>query len=276
MSLGLDDSYSSERHRLLNLDRIVVGGIWISLLWKIYYFFVAYVVYRQLPMVDDFFPLWLRNANVFFAVYLAAMLCCALVFLTRDVRKLIWIKLALTTGLIVLCIHQQSYNDITFLTCTWSSIWSFWLTSRINHESPLELQEKGVLFAHLIISLIFLGGAVGKMTPGYWNGDVFFEIYFKGRDFYVYEFLRNQFDEVQLRNVSKWHSRSVIVVESLCSMLWLLPRRLASVLAIVTLFGIALTNNLLLFSVVSCLIGLACIGLFPTGRVGTVSSGKNA
>ena len=40
-----------------------------------------------------------------------------------------------------------------------------------------------------------------------------------------------------------------------------MPQRLASVVAIVMLCGIALTNNFLLFSVVTSLLGLALIGL---------------
>ena len=56
--------------------------------------------------------------------------------------------------------------------------------------------------------------------------------------------------EEALRNAATWHSRMVVLSEFLCAFLWLMPRKVASFVAIVVLCGIALTNNLSLFSVV--------------------------
>ena len=67
--------------------------------------------------------------------------------------------------------------------------------------------------------------------------------------------------EESLPAVAMWHSRMVVCAEWLCGFLWLMPRKIASIVAIVMLCGIALTNNFNLFSVVTCLIGLALVGL---------------
>ena len=56
----------------------------------------------------------------------------------------------------------------------------------------------------------------------------------------------------------------VVLSEFLCAFLWLMPRKVASFVAIVVLCGIALTNNLSLFSVVTCLIALSLVGLHET------------
>lgn len=70
--------------------------------------------------------------------------------------------------------------------------------------------------------------------------------------------------EEALRNAATWHSRMVVLSEFLCAFLWLMPRKVASFVAIVVLCGIALTNNLSLFSVVTCLIALSLVGLHET------------
>ena len=105
------------------------------------------------------------------------------------------------------------------------------------------------------------GGAVGKMTEGYWSGQILYEIYFVGRDFWVYNLVRQFVPEDQLLGVAMWHSRVVICSEWFCAFLWLLPPRVASTVAILMLCGIALTSNFLLFSVVGSLLGLALVGL---------------
>ena len=88
-----------------------------------------------------------------------------------------------------------------------------------------------------------------------------FDIYFEQRDFWFYNMFRASLSAEQLREAATWHSRMVIVSEFVCSFLWLMPARMASAVAVVVLCGIALTNNFLLFSVVTCLIGLAIVGL---------------
>ncbi len=187
-----------EQHRLLILDRVVSGGILVSLLLKMGLFFVGFVVYRQLRLADDFFPVVLQNPYLFLSLYVSAIFLCALVWITRQRTRHLWLKSALSACLLSLCLHQQTYNDVTFLTCFWASIWSLWFSTRVGKDSEQLLRDKGALFAQLIISLVFLGGVVGKFTPGYWNGSVLFEIYFEHRNFWIYNFLREQFSEPQL------------------------------------------------------------------------------
>ena len=261
-----ENNLLSENQQLLKLDRFVVLGILISLVWKLPYFLIGFSVYIQMPLVDNFFPAILRNSVLYLTLYLTSIFCCALVFLTRRSNRLLLIKLVLSASLFLLCIHQHTYNDVTFLTCFWTSIWSLWFAVRVTRDSVEVLRNKAILFSHLIISMIFLGGAVGKMTPEYWNGSVFYEIYFAQKDFWIFNFLRDQFAAPELRVIAVWHSRAVIIAESVCAFLWILPARLASVLAVVTLFGIALASNFMLFSVLANLIALGCVGLLSVSQ----------
>jgi hypothetical protein len=159
-----------------------------------------------------------------------------------------------------LCIHQGSYNDVTFLTCFWVAAWCSWFTMRIDDPED-ELLAKGKTFGILIVSMIFLGGAVGKWTPGYWSGEVLYEIYFVDRDFWFFNLLRSRMDPEALRDFATYYSRLVILTETACSFLWLLPVKAASAIALTVFLGIALFSNVYLFSVMFCLFGLTIVGL---------------
>jgi hypothetical protein len=243
------------------INRLVIASVFISLVWKVKYFALGFMIYFAHPLKDSFFPTILSNTFVSMGCYFLAMMSCILIISTRQTKVALGCGVALAVSLYILCIHQQTYNDVTFLTCFWTTIWSIWFTSRIDQDPESALHEKGVFLSHVVLSLIFLGGAVGKMTPGYWTGQVLYEIYFADRDFWFFNTLRETFADETLHFISGWYSRFVIGTELACSLLWLLPPRLASWLALVTCCGICIMSNVLLFSVLTCLIGLSLVGL---------------
>ena len=248
------------RRDTLSLLKMVLVGILISLTLKISSFALFDRVNEALPVIDSFFPVFFRSQAVARVAYLLSCSGCLLaIFATRQ-KHLVLATLLLLVNVAILTIHQSAFNDVTFMCCSWTALWCVWITTRLNE--PFEsLFPRAVWLAHVILSLIFLGGAVGKVTQGYWSGQVLFDIYFEGRDFWFYNSLRASLSPEQLREAATWHSRMVIVSEMVCSFLWLMPAKMASVLAVIMLCGIALTNNFLLFSVVTCLIGLAIVGL---------------
>ncbi len=168
----------------------------------------------------------------------------------------------------ILCVHQASYNDMTFVTTWWTSVWAMWFVCHMSDPDQDRLLVRAAFLSRLIVSLILLGGGLGKWTAEYWSGEVFFDIYFRDRDFWVFNLIRAGVDADSLHEISKWYSRGVVITESVAGMaLWLLPARWAAVIAIVLLTSIALLSNYLLFSVLMSLIGLASVGLFVRKRM---------
>lgn len=250
----------SGRRDTLSLLKVVLVGILVSLTLKISAFILFDRANEVLPIVDSFFPVFFRSQAVARVAYSLACTGCLLgIFLTQQ-KHLVLATLLLLMNLAILSIHQSAFNDVTFMCCGWAALWCVWIATRLNE--PFEsLFPRAVWLSHVILSLIFLGGVVGKVTQGYWSGQVLFDIYFQQRDFWFYNLFRAALEPEQLREAATWHSRMVIVSELVCSFLWLMPPRIASAVAVVMLCGIALTNNFLLFSVVTCLIGLAIVGL---------------
>ncbi len=250
-------------NRAVLAHRIVQLGLLVGLVWKWSYFVASAKVYLSIPLLDEFFPTVLRSAPLLIATFLVTIASIVLNLVTAS--RSFQLTCAATTliGSTILCIHQGSYNDMTFVTTWWTSLWSLWFIYHLDDPDQEKLLQRAAFLSRIIVSMILLGGGVGKWTSEYWSGDVFFDIYFRDRDFWVFNLLRDNFDVDELHEIAKWYSRKVIVIETVAGLgLWLLPARWAAIVGVLLLTSIALFSNFLLFSVLMSLIGLSIVGLF--------------
>lgn len=244
-----------------------------ALAWKIGPFIDIVKCYYEIPLHQTFFPAPMQSPTLLAVTYVVMLAALAVTALTniRVLRiiaaTIIWIAATIA------CIHQGSHNDMTFATAWWTSLWSLWLACQIDRQPAIEpelLLRRAAFLSRCIVSMILLGGAVGKWTSEYWSGQVLYEIYFVDRDFWLFNRLRESLDQEGLRTVATWYSRKVIVIETLCGLgLWLLSPRWAAGIAVFVLTSIAFFSNFNLFSVLLSLIGLAAAGFFVprTSRV---------
>lgn len=248
--------------------RTVLVMMLAGLLWKVAYFWQFLEVYRQMPLEDAFFPVWARSCLVLGAAYASVVIASGVSLVTRKTELLLVMAGISCGSLLVLNVHQGSYNDMTFLTAFWASIWSVWFVYRAGVDTDRDLVPKAAWLANLILAMILLGGGIGKWTSEYWSGQVLFEIYFRDRDFWLFNGLREVFSTAELREVARWYSRLVVVMETGCfAALWLLPRRWGALLALCVFGSIALLSNWFLFSVVLSTMGLATVGLHDRPEV---------
>ena len=247
--------------------RFVQAGLLLGLIWKWSFFSWAAGIYAKIPLEDPFFPAWLESVWTVSIAYLAVVAAIVLNLFTasRVLQKACCI--ITFVGASVLCLHQGTYNDMTFVTSWWASLWALWYVHRMDSPNREQLLRRASFLGRIIISMILLGGAAGKWTAEYWSGDVLFDVYFIDRDFWLFNWLRSSMDPETLRWTATWYSRMVIVTETVAGLgLWLLPARLAGIAAILLLASIALMSNFLLFSVLFSLIGLAAVGLLVHDR----------
>ncbi len=245
---------------VLPLYRVVVGCILASLLWNCQFLFSFFEINATVRIQDSFFPALFKSSNLLVALYVIPIAFGIESMRTRNVGMLRIQAIATAVCMFGLCIHQSSYNNVTYLTCFWASLWCVWFSLKIE-EPENQLLFKAKTFAILIVSLIFLGGAAGKWTPGYWSGEVLYQIYFLDRDFWFFNYLRTSMDSEALREFATVYSRMVVLVESGCAFLWLLPIKLAAMIGLVVLLGICLFSNIQLFSVMFSLLGLMLVCL---------------
>ena len=251
---------SSVRGRQLVAYRLVQLGTLLALIWKLPFLISGAKAYLELPIYQDFFSPLLSSAAVVIGTYLFVCIAIAFNWYCRQDRlrsKTAWLPVV---GLSILCVHQGTYNDMTFTTAWWAMVWSAWFAGRIN-ESDTHLIDRGAKLTRTILSVILLGGAVGKWTAEYWSGQVLYEIYFVDRDFWIYNWTRESFSPDTVREIATWYSRKVIIVETAVGLtLWAMPSRIAAAVGLAVYASIAIFSNYYLFSVLLSLIALAAVG----------------
>lgn len=253
--------------RPLQAFRLTQWATLAALVWKIGAFTNMYRSYLAIPLHQDFFPTVFESANFLLAIYVVAVLSLAIAAMTEIPRRRLMASMAGLLMMTMLCIHQGSHNDMTFATAWWTSLWSVWLAGRLSRDEPEMLIRRAAFLARCLVSMILLGGAVGKWTSEYWSGQALYEIYFVDRDFWVFNGLRQNLDAESLRITATWYSRKVIVIETLCGFgLWLLPARWAAGIAIFVMTSIIVFSNYHLSSVLLSLIGLAAAGFFVSRK----------
>ncbi len=263
--------------RVIAAFRLVTTCMLVALFWKWAFFLAADHVYVILPLADSFFPAWLQSIWTLRMAFVVTTSALSFAFVTdkSSLRHVAcWYALI---GVTILVWHQGAHNDMTFATAWWTCLWAVWFTGRIGKIADLEseqgraageeLMHRAAFLSRLIVSLILLGGAVGKWTSEYWSGQVFYEIYFIDRDFWVFNWLRATCDQEALREIATWYSRKAVVIETLGGFgIWLLPPRHAAAAGVLIFASIALLSNFLLFSVLLTMIGLSAVGWFAVGK----------
>jgi hypothetical protein len=264
MSAG-DVTVDVNTSRPLLAFRLAQWSTLAAIVWKIGPFNQMFYTYVSTPLRQDFFPDVLESAYVLSAIYVCAVVALGIAAMTsRMDQRFVASSIALV-AMSLLCVHQGSYNDMTFITAWWTSLWAVWLSSRLHRDEPEMLIRRAAFLSRCIVSMILLGGAVGKWTDEYWSGQVLYEIYFVDRDFWLFNWLRENLSADSLRVAATWYSRKVILIETVCGFgVWLLPARWAAVVAILVFTAIALFSNYYLFSVLLSVIGLSAAGLFVT------------
>jgi len=262
MSAG-DVTVDVNTSRPLLAFRLAQWATLAAVVWKIGPFNQMFLCYVSTPLRQEFFPAVLESAYGLSAIYICAVASLGIAAMTARLNQQFVASSIALVSISLLCVHQGSYNDMTFATAWWTSLWAVWLSTRLHRDEPEMLIRRAAFLSRCIVSMILLGGAAGKWTDEYWSGQALYEIYFVDRDFWLFNWLRENLFTDSLRVSATWYSRTVILMETLCGFgLWLLPARWAAGIAILVLTSIALFSNYYLFSVLLSLIGLAAAGLF--------------
>lgn len=240
--------------------RILLHGLNIGWLAKSFYIIQAWAIYRQRPLHVPFFPPVLERVDVA-ALAWALPPLLGIVALLGPFRRLLVLALwgyFVASG--ILLIHQMSYNDATFVASFWASFLGVWFASA--SRTPTELPERLSFLTQALIGLLFLGGVAGKLTPGYLDGSVLYDIYFVDRSYLTFNLLRSWLSPAALPTVARYYSWLVLGIETLLASLPLWPPRIGLPSAGIALICLVLFNNLLLVSVMAPLLALILASLW--------------
>jgi hypothetical protein len=155
----------------------------------------------------------------------------------------------------VACLHFETFSDATFVTSLWVALWLVWFVANAR-RSDAALYLHARVLAQCTLALVFLGGAVGKLTAEYTSGEAFYHLYIVQKQSWPYPWLRDTVSADALRTIATWFSRGVIGVELALALCPLVPYRLAALGGTAVMLGMVAISTFHLFSVMACLIGL--------------------
>lgn len=207
-----------------------------------------------IPIRYDGLPAILLNQEVALVAYLVPLLA-AVVGVVRGGRAVVAAALVGCISAWVLVSHVATYNDATFVTAWWAGLWIAWAGSRTEAEA----RAWGPRLAQAVISLVFLGGVLGKLTPEYTSGEAMYQLYFVQKEVLLYPWLRETVPPDALRSLATAFSWAAIATEAALatSVLWK-PRAALAVSAAVCLGMVAVSTPYLL-SVMAPLVAM-CAG----------------
>ncbi|MGE0266954.1 MAG: hypothetical protein AB7S78_00680 [Candidatus Omnitrophota bacterium] len=235
-----------------------LAGWFVRTLYFIEYLFVYIVRY---PVHFDFFPEILQSPDVSIGIYFLPLLALPAVIRPTH-RRLIAASLLLIVCSLVSLWHLDTYNDATYVTCFWVSVWMVWVAFNIRRVD-YGFRCLACFLAQLIVGMIFMGGAIGKMTPEYLSGEAWSNMFLKQNHYILGVWISQILTSGQIAIFSQILSKGMIFTEFLIGLLPFFPFRTGAIGASVLMVAmLPLTNTLMIFSVVGCLIGMLTGCLF--------------
>lgn len=225
-----------------------------------YGYFYPYLLHttQVYPVTAAQFPAFFENPGVAAVVYHLPLLAAAGLFFQRR-------AVFIATGcLFLLCagilgLHIDTYNDMTFVSSFWVAVWLIWYAVHI--DKPDHIAEHAPFLAKCIVGLLFLGGTVGKLTPEYWSGEVFYNTVVRQTPGFFGMFVAKTFSVDQQRLIMSIISKGIIIVEALLVLSPLYPYRFYAAFASFSIVMLVVFRHWQILSVLSCLAGitLACL-----------------
>jgi len=239
----------------------VYRAVWLlTLFWLIGWyiksaFFFPYLfdISFNYPAVNEFFPPLLRSNPEAALFYLLPVFSASSLF-----SENVWVHrlsaLIMTVSAAVLCLHQNTYNDATFVSSFWAALWLLWFSFSFNRLDRAE--EHAIILGHWIVGLMFLGGFVGKLTPEYLSGEVFRRIFTTSNGPNPLSAVLSMLKVTDSSAAFRAISLSVVAIEGILALNILVRTRFMRILSLACLPLLTLFSTWRILSVVSSLAGL--------------------
>ena len=256
----------SPEDKFVRVYKFVLAGLLIGWFIKLPAFFWKYfnVVIFDYPIHYEFFPTMFDapfTARMFYLLPILTVVGFTLKFEKWHLTVYKVIAGIFLISSIVMMLHLASYNDATFVTSFWVSLWLLWFCF---HRGDDE-HKHAINLALILVSVTFLGGFIGKCTGDWWNGEAFFGIMQSFFTHYPFEWIKNNFTFEQLSLISKYMSWCIIFIEFALATSFLWPRKHTLRFVPLIILGIVFFRTWKILSVVSSLAALlwACLYLLP-------------
>jgi hypothetical protein len=179
------------------------------------------------PLIPQLFRApWLAQISLMLPLLGVAGFVCAHPRVLQALAALLCLCALLLLG------HIFSYNDATYTTAFWTSLWLIWFASRLDVPTPAARAGTvchGIAIGQGMIGLCFFGGFIGKLTPEYWSGEALDHIYMIQKPTLLFRFLRDHWSPQTMQVWAVWLAQLMVVAEGLMATLIVWPTRFAAI-----------------------------------------------
>jgi len=203
----------------------------------------------QTPIRQDYFPALLSSPYTAVGLFGLLLLSDVGLIIFKQFQLVFAIVAALCSYLI--SIHQEGFFVQSMVVSLWTSLFLCWYFLQKERD-----EQKVLLLSRMVISLVFFCGTIGKMTPEYWSGEVFYNLHFPrfSNDLKVITFYSRMTviaEAVLALSFSVRHRLMIYVTLLMIVGMWILTVPKA-VDAVGPLVGLALANALLVTKKPTC------------------------
>ena len=229
--------------------KLVLGGVLFGWFIKLPVFFWTYLnkTTFEFPVYFEQFPSFFESPLVSCIFYFLPLVTVASLFIKVEDKVPLFHRISaalLLLSSLILMLHSATYNDATFVTGFWVSLWLLWYSFHPEEEHG----KHACALAAAIVSLTFFGGFIGKCSSGWWNGEVLFGIMQSFFTHWPFEWLKNNLTFEQQKLIAKLLSWGIIFIELAVASSFFWPRRftlkyIPFVIFAIDLFATTMINN---------------------------------
>lgn len=176
-----------------------------------------------IPVDSALFPAPLNSGVAALIIYLLPLLSLFFIFRLTPKKALFTAILQIGCAAFFL-FHIAYFSSARWIVLFWISSWHLLLASHLREPRPENLPEI-IFFAKLIIVLIFFPAGVGKMTNGYWGGEIFYIKYFESPKYPLHQLILHYLPDGYNWTVAIVLSRAAVIAEVSCIIGLILPFR---------------------------------------------------
>ena len=214
---------------------------------------------------DDFFPAFFQSKYSIILAYILPIAFGLPLFLRGSVVACRVHAIACLVSAAILMTHATTFHDAVYLCQFWLSLWLLWYAFR-DQDSLALLSAKAPFLFLCIVSLIFLGGAVGKFCEVYWQGELVYVNFIEAGNNIAVEYLKTLLSVPSQMELAKWASRFLTSIEFLTAFVLFLPPVFGLAWVIFVVLGMTVSLGVGMLSLTAQFLMIALANVFLLWR----------
>ena len=245
----------------LNAYRIAAIGVFFQYYFSRHQIFAVIYTVESHPFKDAFFPGFLQSKYPIILAYtLPIAFGIPLYVMASSKACRLHAVISLLSAAILLT-HSSTFYDAVYVCQFWLSMWLVWFAFRSKDDSQALAAKAPFLFL-CVVSLLFLGGTVGKLCEIYWQGEFSYVSFFETSDHPLILAIKDYLDVSSQLVLATWLSRGIIFVELLTACSLFAPPLLGVLWVIFVAGGMTISLGVGLVSLTGQVLSVALANLF--------------